>query len=374
MNLLTGMNWLRALAALFVVIYHLNQHLPTSGFGYFGWGIHQFIWHLSIMVSVFFMLSWFFRSLSYWKNIDTPSSIPSFYISLKDRFFRIAPAYYVMLILSALATYYISGISGINFPAFFTGFTFLTWLSPDTLFPVLLNGPLWFIPLDMIGWIMTSFFMMGLLKLKQIYYIPYFIGISILMLGLHFLWIWLPWTPGEGISFIWFPVYNPFIFFLHFLFGIAAAGMVTWLRRKNQESKIYFDIGYILTSIIGIITLWIIRDQSDWAISIPNSPYHFPWIPFLIAITMICLPFSKYVGAMLDNQFFLFTAKLSYSIFLTHGVVMAFLLHYIFPWELSMISWIILSLSTIILSYITGWILYKYVELIFVPVKKINNK
>ena len=126
MNLLTGMNWLRALAALFVVIYHLNQHLPTSGFGYFGWGIHQFIWHLSIMVSVFFMLSWFFRSLSYWKNIDTPSSIPSFYISLKDRFFRIAPAYYVMLILSALATYYISGISGINYWIYFSHLA-ITW-------------------------------------------------------------------------------------------------------------------------------------------------------------------------------------------------------------------------------------------------------
>jgi peptidoglycan/LPS O-acetylase OafA/YrhL len=232
MNLLSGMNGFRAFAALFVVIYHLNQHLPTGGFGYFSIGIHQFIGHFSIMVSVFFMLSGFFRSLSYWKCIDTPDSIPLFFPSIKDRFFRIAPAYYVMLIVSLIATYFISGISSINFPAFFVGFTFLTWISPDTLFPVILNGPLWFISLDMIGWIMTSLIMMGMMKINKNYHIPYIITIGAIMLGLHFLWISLPWTPGEGISFVWFPIYNPFLFFLHFLFGIAAAGIVTWLRRK----------------------------------------------------------------------------------------------------------------------------------------------
>lgn len=177
MNLLSGMTGLRALAALFVIIYHLNQHFPTSGMGYFGIGIHQFIEHFSIMVSVFFMLSGFFRSLSYWKVIQTPESIPLFFPSLKERFLRIAPAYYIMLLVSLIATYAISGISGINISAFLVGFTFLTWISPDTLFPVLLNGPLWFISLDMMGWIMTSLFMMGILKIKKTYYIPYIISI-----------------------------------------------------------------------------------------------------------------------------------------------------------------------------------------------------
>ncbi len=364
------MNGLRAIAALFVVIYHLNQHLPTSGFGYFGIGIHQFVEHFSIMVSVFFILSGFFRSISYWKFIDTPDSIPLFFPSIKDRFIRIAPAYYVMLIVSLIATYLISGISGINFPAFFTGFTFLTWISPDTLFPVLLNGPLWFISFDIVGWIFTSLFMMGIMKIRSIYYISYFFLIWIVTLTLHFIWIWLPWNPGEGISSIWFPTYNPFLFFLHFLFGIAAAGIVTWLRRRGQQSNIYFDSGYITMLLFIISIIWIVRDQNDWALSLPYSPYHFPLITTLFAIMMICLTFSQYIGKLLDNRFTLFTAQLSYSIFLTHGVVMAFLLHYIFPWGLNLISWILLSICTLVWSYITGWLLYRYVEVYFTPMKK----
>lgn len=367
------MNGLRAIAALFVVIYHLNQHLPTDNFGYFSIGIHQFIEHFSIMVSVFFMLSGFFRSLSYWKSINTPTSIQKFSEWLRDRFFRIAPAYYVMLIVSLIATYCISWIPGINFPAFFTGFSFLTWISPNTLFPVLLNGPLWFIPLDMMWWIMTSLFMIGIMKIKKIYYIPYFLIAWGWVLGLNFLWTWLPWTPSEGISSIWFPIYNPFLFFLHFLFGIIAAGIVTWLRERNQQSNIWFDIGCIITTIVWVIILWNIRGQNDWALSIPRWPYHFPIIPTLIAIIMVCLPFSRYIGRILDNTFLIFTAKISYSLFLTHALIIA-LLYEFYPPENTILLWVIYSGVTLILSYMSAWLLYRYIEVPCIPIKKINTK
>jgi hypothetical protein len=215
------------------------------------------------------MLSGFFRSLSYWKLIQTPESMQLFLPSLKDRFLRIAPAYYIMLIVSLLATYLVSGISALNIPAFLSGFTFLSWASPDTIFPVLLNGPLWFISLDMMGWILTSLFMMGIFKIHKKYYIPYFLIVAIVMLGLHSLWIHLPWPHAEGVSSIWFPVYNPFLFFLHFLFGIGAAGIVTWLRGRGQQASIYFDIGYLITTLVAIMSIWIVRDQGDW-LSFPN--------------------------------------------------------------------------------------------------------
>lgn len=363
MNVLSGLTGLRAIAAILVVVYHLNQHFPTNWLGYYGMGMHKFIEHFSIMVSVFFMLSGFFRSLSYWKCIDTPNSMPKFFISLKERFFRIAPTYYMILVVSIILVYFISGRDNINFPAFFTGFTFLNWVSPNTLFPVLLNGPLWFVWLDMMGWIFTSLFMMGLLKIKNIYIIPYFISIWLLFLSLHFLWKALPWIPGQWISYVWFPTYNPFIFFLHFIFGIGASGIVTWLWTKKQESSIVFDIWYILTLLLTVIFLWTIREQNDWALSIPNSPYHFPWITIMIGLILICLPFTKYIGKILDNTISKFTAKLSYSIFLIHGVVMAFLLNYVFIWALNYLSWIWLSISTIVLSYILSWITYTYIEL-----------
>lgn len=321
------------------------------------------------MVSVFFMLSGFFRSLSYWKVIQTPESIPLFFPSLKERFLRIAPAYYVMLLVSLIATYAISGISGINISAFLVGFTFLTWISPDTLFPVLLNGPLWFISLDMMGWIITSLFMMGILKIKKTYYMPYIISIWLLILGLHFLWIGLPWAPTEGISSVWFPIYNPFLFFLHFLFGIIAAGIVTWLRKREQQSNLWFDIGCIITLIIWVITIWSIRYQNDWALSIPRWPYHFPLIPMLIGSVIVCLPFSKYIGWLLDNAFLTFTAKISYSLFLTHALIIA-LLYELYPPEPTILLWVYYSIVTLVLSYVSAWLLYRYIETPFIPIKK----
>ncbi len=101
--------------------------------------VHTFIARLSLVVSVFFFLSGFFRALSYWKVIDTPDKIPEFWSSLKERFLRIAPAYYVALTLSIIVTWIIHGYTSISVPAVLAGITFTTWLSPDTLFPAILN-------------------------------------------------------------------------------------------------------------------------------------------------------------------------------------------------------------------------------------------
>lgn len=363
MNLLSGMNWLRAMAALLVVFYHLNQKLPMDGLSEFSIDIHQLMEHLSIMVSVFFMLSGFFRSLSYWKHWDTPERIPAFLPSCRERFFRIAPAYYVMLVLSLLVTYLLSGIAGINFPAFISWLFFLSWVSSDTIFPVLINGPLWFIPMDMMGWIFTSLTMWWLFHVEKSYRIFYVISIILLTLWLHFAWIYFPWTPGSGIGSVWFPAYNPFLFFLHFLFGIAAAGVVTWLKRRQQKVSIFFDIKFVITTLITIVWLWIIRERGDWALSIPNWPYHFPWFTSMVLMMMVSLPYSLYMGRILDNAFFTFTARLSYSLFLTHALIIVLLSEYIFIGELTLTTWWIFSIATIILSYISAWILYRYIEI-----------
>ena len=369
MNLLSGMNGLRAIAALLVVFYHLNQHIPTQTINQIGLNIYQFMGHISIMVSVFFILSGFFRSLSYWKNMGTPENIPSFFPSLKDRFLRIAPAYYVIMILSLIVTYILWWRDNMNMPAFFSGIFFLTWISPDTIFPVLINGPLWFISMDMMGWILTSLCMWWFFQIPKKYKFYYFPLILIATLCLHKIWITLPWPQGSGISSIWFPTYNPFLFFLHFLFGIGAAGVVTWFRNKNINNSTIFDITAIVSVIAISILIWVLREKSDWVISYPNWPYHFPWIPGLIAILMISLPFTRYIGNLLDNRFLNFTAKISYSLFLTHALIMVLLDKYLFISITTMTMWIGYSFTTLILSYIAAWLLYRYIEIPSIPKK-----
>lgn len=240
----------------------------------------------------------------------------------------------------------------------------MTWTSPETLFPAILNGPLWFVSFDMMGWIMTSLVMMGLFRIGKKYTVPYLILVTLATLGLHEIWIYLPWhATTQFPANYWFPLYNPFFFFLHFLFGIAAAGVVSVLRKKDISAHIGYDIVFLLSLITGAVFLWTIRDVwDDFAYSIPKGPYYFPWIQILIMIGCTALPFTRYIGRWLDSSFFIFTAGLSYSLYLIHGVIIALLLTYIFPTGLTLQSWWIFASATLILSYISASLIHRFIE------------
>lgn len=372
MNLLSGMNGLRALAAIIVVVYHLNQQLPTDWLSVSVLAGHNFIARLSLVVSVFFFLSGFFRALSYWKVLDTPEKIPDFWSSLKDRFFRIAPAYYVALVLSIIATVLIGNTNSLNMSAILAGFSFTTWMNPDTLFPVILNGPLWFVSFDMLGWILTSLVMMGLFRVGRRYMIPYFLTVILATFALHELWISLPWhQTSQFPANYWFPLYNPFLFFLHFLFGIIASGIVYTLQKRKVQPHVFFDIGVIIIGIVFSVFIWFIRDVwDDFAYSYPKWPYYFPWIQILIALGCSILPFTRYIGTWLDNRFALFTAKISYSLYLIHGVIIAFLLAFVFRNPLSVQEWGAFVMMTIAFSYLAAFLLYRFVEVPSIPKKQ----
>ncbi len=272
MNPLSGMNGLRALAAIIVVVYHLNQQLPTDGLSISALSGHNFIARLSLVVSVFFFFSGFFRALSYWKVLDNSEKMPDFWVSLKDRFFRIAPAYYVTIILSIVTTIAVGKMSSLDMSAILAGFSFTTWMNPDTLFPIIINGPLWFVSFDMLGWILTSLVMMGLFRVGRKYVIPYFLMIFLVVFALHELWIIFPWhQTSQFPANYWFPFYNPFLFFLHFLFGIITSGIVYTLQLRKIQPHVFFDIGVLFVSIVGTVFVWCIRDVwDDFAYSYPK--------------------------------------------------------------------------------------------------------
>jgi peptidoglycan/LPS O-acetylase OafA/YrhL len=224
----------------------------------------------------------------------------------------------------------------------------------------------------MMGWIFVSLVMMGYMKIRSaqctvhstrgIIQILYWTSIIIILLILHFVWISLPWPDGTGVAGSWFPTYNPFLFALHFLAGIAVAGAVTWLRSKKQLPHRGFDLALFGAFTLLIVSLWHIRDTADWSYSWPVGPYHFPWLTFLLAIIMITLPYTRYIGRWLDNRFLSFTAGLSYSLFLMHMVVIDLFMTYLFTMPLTFGLWIWLAIATLVLSYIFAYLLSRYVE------------
>ncbi len=389
---LSWLTWLRGLAALIVVYYHLNQLRDTSDMPWLTWDIYQFTEHLVFVVSFFFMTSGLFRSIPYWRSILYEWDVPAFLPALRDRVYRIAPAYYLALIASFGLIAFWREVDISDFVRLISGFAFLSWVSPTTFFPVEINGPLWFIAYDMMGWILVSWVMMGLVKIVKRYqgvvtyknstleHIPtgwqrggifswrilmivcsVFLTSIAALLIFHFVWISLPWIPWSSVVGVWFPTYNPFLFGLHFLLGAIAWGII--ICCQAVKSRITYDMISIVLMIGLFAFLWRIRGAEDWDYSWPHGPYHFPLVPLLVACILICLPFTRYVWLLLDNRIFLFFAKISYSLYLFHMLIIAILRKYFFyDVPLWFYNWSIFSISVLVCSIWVAWIMWKYVE------------
>ncbi len=361
---LSWLTWLRGLAALIVVLYHLNQHRNTQGLSELSWDIYQFTEHLVFVVSIFFVFSGFFRSLSYWKLWKEDLEPPRFLPSLRERFFRIAPVYYLSLILTFLLVIFWNGWTFEGFVRLISGFTFLSWISPQTFFPVDLNGPLWFIAYDTLGWIGVSILMMYYIRLKKIWHIgwSFLIG-GLALIGLHFLWISLPWMKVSGIASEWFPTYNPFLFWLHFLVWAFLWGIIEWMKRSKFKKSITFDFAGILSFFFLLYFLWYVRESEDWDYSWPHGPYHFPFTMLGIVWLMLSLPYSRYLGQLLDNRFLVFVAWISYSLYVFHVLVIVILRKYVFiNVQLWIYNWSFFGISTFFISILIAWWVHKYVE------------
>lgn len=352
---LSGLRWL---AAIIVVLYHLNQQRSTVWLTQLSWDIYQFTEHLVFVVSIFFMFTAFFRSLWYWRYfLYAEWKRPVFFSALFDRITRIAPLYYFALFMSIVVVLCIQWYDASIFPRLLSGLTFSTWISAYTFFPVDLNGPLWFVSYDIAGWIIISLALHGMLYIRRkIWVLWYFFMIGSLLVFLHLLWIDISWSLVPWIAGQWFPTYNPFLFWLHFLFGALAWFFVVLFEKKKNLPLYVFEWLSLVTLVILWVFLWQIRAAWDWDVSIPTWPYHFPYITILLVILFITLPFTRYMSAWFDNRVFLFLSYISYPLYLFHALIIVLLRTYVFPGvQLMGYDWMIFSLLTLSISVVFSY-------------------
>lgn len=163
----------------------------------------------------------------------------------------------------------------------------------------------------------------------------------------------------------WFPYFNPFIFGLHFLMGAIIAGILVWREKKAHSESLWQDIFFIFTAIGLVLFLWCIREAGDFEYTWLHGAHRFPFATTLIVLLVFLSPGTKYIHKWLDNHVFHTIARLSYSVYLWHAVVMVLMTRFIFngQHDLLMPDWILLAIGTFIGGFSLSWLSYTYIEI-----------
>lgn len=160
----------------------------------------------------------------------------------------------------------------------------------------------------------------------------------------------------------WFPNRNPLIFGLHFLVGIVVGYFLTHdlsSRRKWTYDLLWFSI----VAVLGTF-LWEIRDMDDYAYSMWHTPFRFPLATFLIAGIIGTLPLTRYVSHFFEKSLFQFVARISYSVYLWHALVLVLLGKYFFPemGHLAPGDWAKIAILTYAITGVIAWVSHMLLE------------
>jgi ABC-type glycerol-3-phosphate transport system permease component/peptidoglycan/LPS O-acetylase OafA/YrhL len=359
---LGGADGVRGLAVILLVMGHVWQRLNVTDDmpgmlrnlqGFFGSG--------GFRVSAFFVLSGMLLSYPFWQRYLSGEPMPGLRRFARRRFLRIAPSYWTCLIVSFVLSGMLFFLPDDQQPfrwwRFLSGLTFTSGLHYVTFFPVELNGPLWSIGYEALFYVLMPLGMLGLFALTNAFTGPSRLKPddapdprarprSVIVAVMYWLVLlgvvmviqeWMiqnavPESDGRGWQYglvggakQWFPNYNPIGFFGHYIIGVLSAGFIAWWQRRRREISAQHRVFDVLATLSGVVALGVMYThvgQAEFAWSIGQQPAAFPFYTLLIGVLLATLPFSVGAQRVLDNRFLRYTAKISFSLFLWHHLVL----------------------------------------------------
>lgn len=410
-NILSGLDGIRAVACLGVIFHHFAQKLSPRIRPAFIRETGAFLLMGNSGVSVFFVLSGFLLSYPFWKRFLEGGEFPGMKQYALRRAARIVPGYYVSFLVSSLL------IPVFHLPTrdfwirVLTGMTFTAGFSYRTFFPNEINGPFWSVSFEVFCYMLMPVFMYLMFRIiREKRTLPkalaFWAGAAVLIAVLNQL-IHTYLTPDNfergwqfgmtGGAKYWMPNYNPIGFFGHFLIGIMASGIAVRLFMalgeaagtidasdtaavpvralgKTDPGKLVrfrkrggFDIICILGLLGSFALLWFLRRAPEFSYSFQNQPYFFPFFALLIGMTLIAAPHSVFMGKLLDNAFFRFTAKVSFGLYIWHYLIMFIAANTVFGSYqnfsmTNLLQWALISLVVLAASYGAAALSYKFIE------------
>lgn len=381
-----GADGLRAIACFAVITHHLTQNLAMSEQAVWVQKLQSFLLMGNVGVSIFFVLSGFLLALPFWRQYLHGREFPSVKQYVLRRAARIVPGYYVSFIICMIlvlilgipsSEFWIRSIAGLTFTA---GFHYVTFFPSD------LNGPLWSISFEVFSYILMPIFMFGLFRLfkkKRSFTVAmlYWFGVvAVILVCNYFIHQWFtPNQDGRGWEFgkiggakFWTPNYNVVGFFGQFAIGIIASGFVTKLKmsssRRDRLSRMgLFDLLSLGSLLTAIVFIWQIRNVPEFDWSIQSQPFFFPYFTALVGLFLVAAPYSRWVGKIIDNRLFRFTAKVSFGLYIWHNVIIELVgmywlkdFKYMAVVQLSRWAWI--SLGVVLVSYVIATLSYYFIE------------
>jgi peptidoglycan/LPS O-acetylase OafA/YrhL len=327
---LAGADGLRAIACLLVVWHHTAQKLNPEGASPIVQALHFLGMRGEVGVSLFFVLSGCLLSMPFWLSFVQKREFPSIRRYAANRAARIAPAFWLNLILCTILAVTVFDLE-FSWQRLVSAMFFVNSYNYETFFPAELNGPLWSIGLEVSCYLLLPIVLFFLIKVaRSTTQAIAGLGVTILSLQLlNPLFIQLFMTDNEqkgwefgmvGGAKLWLPYWNIGSFFSQFLIGSLAALVIVHLRAKQMPTKRVYDFLFVISSSLAV-ALVISRLTPGAPDAFTQQPYVSPFFALLLAAALVFASQSVYVAGFLDNRLFAWLAKLSFGIYLWHVVV-----------------------------------------------------
>ena len=385
-GILRGFDGIRAVACLGVIFHHIVQKLSPQIQPAFAREVSAFLLMGNTGVSVFFVLSGFLLSYPFWKRFLNDGEFPDMKQYALRRAARIMPGYYASFFVCSLLVLLFNIPSRFFWSRALAGLTFTAGFSYTTFFPNEINGPFWSVGFEVFCYILMPVFMYAMFRLivkKRTFakaFIFWLAAIAFVVFLNHVVHVcFTPDNAERGWQFgmvggakYWMPNYNPIGFYMHFIIGIIASGVTARLFKASAavegfRKKGGFDIICILGLAGSFVLLWILKRVPEFSFSFQSQPYFFPFYALLIGITLVAAPHSSFIGKLLDNAFFRYTAKVSFGLYIWHYVIMFIAANTVFRsyQNFSMknlTEWALISLLILAVSYAVAALSYRFIE------------
>ena len=330
-NRLSGLDSLRAMACLMIVLHHVGLQTDTGAVGPTGIVLGAFAARGSYGVVIFFVLSGFLLSLPFWRAFRDRTAMPSLTVYWTRRLARILPAFYLAMAASLLLAL-VLGVAKADADTasrFAAGILFLSPFSAANFFPVELNGPLWSIAFEVFAYAGLPMMFALIAALPNLVSTPVRAGalvtvVIVLSMALNALHLGtVSASNADALAsplrvlgdefFARFSIYGMFAVFACGSLAGAAHVYVATARRKGGDM-----IAAISLLCLAMLTMGLGLDALDIGQSFAMPYEAFPLLPMAICTFLVAAPRSVMVGRLLDWGPSRYIAAISFGIYIYH--------------------------------------------------------